>query len=56
MSFAAEKGHTATVQAWLEAGAELNANAKNRMTALMEAQDSGQTEVVEILKNAGAKE
>ena len=53
--WAADFGYTAAVQALLDAGADVNAKDKEGVTALMEAQENGHTEVVEILKKAGAK-
>ena len=47
-------GHTATVQALLEAGADVNATNNEGETALAVAQNNGHTEMVEILRNAGA--
>ncbi len=53
---AATKGDTAAVQALLDAGADLNAKDKEGLTALVLAQRKGQSEVVEILRKAGAKD
>ncbi len=53
---AAARGDTATVQALLDAGADVNAKDNEGWTALHEAEIGGHTEVVEILKNAGATE
>ncbi len=51
---AASIGRTATVQALLDSGADVNATAVLRGSALMGAQNNGHTEIVEILRNAGA--
>ncbi len=53
---AAERGDIDAVQALLDAGADVNAKFEEVLTALMMAQRAGKTEVVEILKRAGAEE
>lgn len=53
---AASAGHIETVRALLAGGAEVNANDRYERTALMIAKEKGHTEVVELLKAAGAKE
>ncbi len=53
---AAGHGHINTVQALLDAGADVNAKQKYGGTALKYAIAQGHTEIVELLKQAGAKE
>ena len=53
---AAGRGHIDTVKALLEAGADLNAKDKEGKTALMYAKEKNHTEIVHLLKKAGAKE
>jgi ankyrin repeat protein len=52
----AQDGHTATVQALLDAGADVNTKSKFGWTALGLAAKEGHTAVVQLLKKAGAKE
>jgi ankyrin repeat protein len=54
--FAAAGGHAGTVKALMEAGADVNAKTPEGATASMYAAKYGHTEIVEILKRAGAKE
>ncbi len=54
LGWAAAEGHTETVQALLDAGADVNAKNEDGLTALWWA--AGHTEIVELLKKAGAKE
>ncbi len=51
---AAERGDTATVQALLDAGADVNFQDDMRGTALMDAAISGHTATVQALLDAGA--
>ena len=51
---AAEKGQTEKVKALLEEGADVNAKAKNGITALMWASACGRTVTVHVLLDAGA--
>ena len=53
---AARKGETAEVKALLANGADVNAPGQNGMTALFYAALGGHTDIVELLKKAGAKE
>ncbi len=53
---AAVGGHTAIVRALIEAGADIKAKTQNEVTAWMAARVLGQSEVVEILRKAGAEE
>ena len=46
----------ATVKALLEAGAEVDARDKEGKTALMRATEKGHADIVQLLKQAGAKE
>jgi ankyrin repeat protein len=48
-------GHADTVQALLAAGANVNAKANNGFTALKGAKMMGHSEIIRILKKAGAK-
>ena len=50
------KGHTELAQLLMEAGADVNAQAAEGVTALMFASGKGHTGIVELLKKAGAKE
>jgi len=58
LMMAAKHGHIDTVNALLEAGADVNVKSKGRggVNALFWAAVKGHTEVVELLKKAGAKE
>ena len=56
LMMAALKGVSSTVQALVDAGANVNARAEGGTTALMMATDEGYSEVVRILRGAGAKE
>jgi ankyrin repeat protein len=53
---AAKKGDTETVKTLLAAGADVNAQNWVGQTALMQAAWHGHTAIVEILKEAGARE
>ncbi len=53
---AAAIGDSHIVRMLLVAGANVNAKDRNGSGALAVARDRGQTEVVELLKNAGARE
>ena len=53
---AAGLGRTETVKALIELGADVNAKHKNGATALMAAAGQGHTEIVDILKQAGARQ
>jgi ankyrin repeat protein len=53
---AAENGHTATVKALLDHGANPNAQNNQQKTALLVAIEKGHAEVAELLKNKGATE
>ena len=52
---AALEGRTETVKALIEAGADVNAKDMNGDTALTWAAGPGHTEIVEILRQAGAR-
>jgi ankyrin repeat protein len=52
LMYATIRGHTATVQALLEQGADVNAKTNSGMTALRLA---GYAEIIQMLKKAGAK-
>lgn len=52
---AAANGHTATIQALLEAGAAVHAKAEDDDTALSIAANASNTAIVQLLKKAGAK-
>jgi ankyrin repeat protein len=56
LMLAAERGHTETAKALIDAGADVNAKGKGNKTALMLAAKMGHTGIVEILKQAGARE
>ncbi|MCH7804350.1 MAG: ankyrin repeat domain-containing protein [Acidobacteria bacterium] len=51
---AAKNGDTVSIKALLDAGADVNAKNEDGLTALWWA--AGHTEIVELLKKAGAKE
>jgi len=53
---AASTGHTDTVKALLAADADANAKAADGKTALMFAKTKGHTVIIELLKEAGAKQ
>ena len=53
---AAENGHSDTVKTLLDAGADVNARAKDGVTALMRAEHEGHSEIIQLLKKAGALE
>lgn len=53
---AAWAGHTNTVKALLNAGAEVDAKDDKGKTTLMRATEKGHAEIVQLLKQAGAKE
>jgi len=48
--------YTDIVKLLIENGADVNVKDKDGMTALMYASEEGYTEIVSLLKNAGAKE
>ncbi len=52
---AAETGNTAKVEQLLKQGADANAEIEDGKTALLIAAGEGRTEIVDILKKAGAK-
>lgn len=52
---AAKAGDTAIVEQELKQGADVNAKSKKGTTALMVAAERGHTEIVDILKRAGAR-
>ncbi len=54
LTAAAMKGHTETVNALLEAGADVNAESRLGITALIAAAGNGRTETVKALLAAGA--
>ena len=54
--FAAYEGRTETVKTLIDAGADVNAKHNKGRTTLMVAAKKGHTEIMEILKQAGAKE
>ena len=56
LMWAAHAGHTDTVRALIERGADVHVTDMDGLTALTKAQGFRQTEVVEILKKAGADE
>ncbi len=51
---AGKKGETGNIEAWLAAGAEVDAKDEKGVTALMHASAEGHTESVEVLLDAGA--
>jgi len=53
---AAQNGHTEVVEALLGKGANVNAKDNDGATALMAAVHKGHTDIVQLLKKAGAKE
>ena len=53
---AAKNGDTVSIKALLDAGADVNVKGEDGYTALMFAANAGHTEIVELLKAAGAKE
>jgi len=53
---AAEKGKTEVVQLLIQAGSDVNARNKWGHTALMKAKIFGHTQIVEMLRKAGAAE
>ena len=53
---AAVNGDSEIVQALLAKGAKVNEKNKDGKTALRIAEENGHTEIVELLKKAGAKE
>ncbi len=52
----AVSGQTEIVRALLNVGTDVNAKANDGQTALMTAERNRQSEIVELLKKAGAKE
>jgi uncharacterized protein len=52
---AAHRGQTEKVLALIKMGADVNAKANDNKTALMWAARNGHTEIVDLLKSAGAK-
>ena len=55
-TFCATTGDITKVKALLAKGADVNAKTNDGKTALMYAADKGYTEIVRLLKQAGAKE
>ena len=53
---AARRGDSAIVKALLAKGADVTAKDKKGETALMHAKRGGHTEILDLLKRAGAKE
>ena len=53
---AAKNGDTVSIKALLEAGADVNAKGEDGKTALMIVEELGHTEIVDLLKQAGAGE
>ena len=53
---AAMGGHAESVQVLLDSGTDVNAKNNDGTTALMFAEEEGHTEIVELLKKAGARE
>ena len=53
---ASESGNTKMVKELIDNGADVNAKDNRGKTALMRASQRGHTEVVSLLKNAGAEE
>lgn len=53
---AAQRGDISSVKSLLNKGADMNAKNKNGWTASMLASKNGHTEIVQLLKKAGAKE
>ncbi len=49
-------GHAESVQVLLDSGTDVNAKNNDGTTALMFAEEEGHTEIVELLKKAGARE
>jgi ankyrin repeat protein len=56
LMWAAKWGHTKTVNALLNAGADVNVKNKSGRTALTYAKEKSHAEIVQLLKQAGAKE
>jgi ankyrin repeat protein len=54
--WAAKKGNKAVVKTLLVRNADVNIKNKKGLTALKYATEKGHTEIVELLKQAGAKE
>ncbi len=52
----AVSGQTEIVRALLDVGTDVNAKVNDGQTALMRAERNRQSEIVELLKKAGAKE
>ena len=52
---AAKSGNTAEVRALLDVGVMVNATDDEGITALKYASEAGHTEIVELLRDAGAK-
>jgi ankyrin repeat protein len=53
---AAANGHTDSVRALLDAGADVDAKSDDGVTALMAAERNGHNDIVGLLRNAGTKE
>jgi len=49
-------GQTETVKALIDAGADVNLKGKDDRTAMMAAVRKGHTEIVDVLKRAGARQ